>query len=198
MFKEMTVSGQPCWVTRTGYTGEDGFEISVPVPGTLKLVEDLVGDASVRLCGLGARDSLRLEAGLCLYGNDLSEETTPPEAGLTWTIGKARRDTFSFPGGERIRKQIEEGVPQRRVGFEFLEKGAPARQHSKILDMDGKEVGEISSGGFSPVLGKNIAMGYVPKALAKAGTEVQVETRGKKTKAVVKKMPFVNTTYYKP
>ena len=110
----------------------------------------------------------------------LSEETTLPEAGATWTIGKARRDTFSFPGGERIRKQIEEGVPQRRVGFEFLEKGAPARQHSKILDMDGKEVGEISSGGFSPVLGKNIAMGYVPKALAKAGTEVQVETRGKK------------------
>ena len=198
MFKEMTVSGQPCWVTRTGYTGEDGFEISVPVPGTLKLVEDLVADENVRLCGLGARDSLRLEAGLCLYGNDLSEETTPPEAGLTWTIGKARRDTFSFPGGERIRKQIEEGVPQRRVGFEFLEKGAPARQHSKILDMDGKEVGEISSGGFSPVLGKNIAMGYVPKALAKAGTEVQVETRGKKTRAVVKKMPFVNTTYYKP
>ena len=198
MFKEMTVSGQPCWVTRTGYTGEDGFEISVPVPGTLKLVEDLVADENVRLCGLGARDSLRLEAGLCLYGNDLSEETTPPEAGLTWTIGKARRDTFSFPGGEKIRKQIEEGVPQRRVGFEFLEKGAPARQHSKILDMDGNEVGEISSGGFSPVLGKNIAMGYVPKALAKAGTEVQVETRGKKTKAVVKKMPFVNTTYYKP
>ena len=198
MFKEMTVSGQPCWVTRTGYTGEDGFEISVPVPGTLKLVEDLVADENVRLCGLGARDSLRLEAGLCLYGNDLSEETTPPEAGLTWTIGKARRDTFSFPGGERIRKQIEEGVPQRRVGFEFLEKGAPARQHSKILDMDGKEVGEISSGGFSPVLGKNIAMGYVPKALAKAGTEVQVETRGKKTRAVVKKMPFVSTTYYKP
>jgi len=198
MFTEMKVNGGSVWVTRTGYTGEDGFEISVPNADAVKLANALTAQPEVRLAALGPRDSLRLEAGLCLYGNDLNEDITPPEAGLTWTIGKARREKFDFIGGEIIRKQIEEGVPQRRVGLTFTGKGAPARQHSKILDTNGKEIGEVTSGGFSPVLQANIAMGYVNKAFAKAGTELVVETRGKTTPAVVTKMPFVKTTYYKP
>jgi aminomethyltransferase len=198
MFTEMKLNGGDVWVTRTGYTGEDGFEISVPNTHAVKLSNALTDFPEVRLAALGPRDSLRLEAGLCLYGNDLNENITPPEAGLTWTIGKARREKYDFIGGDIIRKQVEEGVPQRRVGFTFTSKGAPARQHSKILDSNGKQIGEITSGGFSPVLQKNIAMGYVEKAFAKVGTELQVETRGKATPAVVTKMPFVKTTYYKP
>ncbi|CAL56242.1 GTP-binding protein TrmE/Glycine cleavage system T protein, domain 1 [Ostreococcus tauri] len=200
MFTEMTVNGGKVWVTRTGYTGEDGFEISVPNEDAVKLAEALEGQPEVRFAALGPRDSLRLEAGLCLYGNDLNEDITPPEAGLTWTIGKARREKCDFVGGEIIKKQLENpaSIPQRRVGLTFTGKGAPARQHSIILDMDGNTIGEVTSGGFSPVLQKNIAMGYVAKAFAKAGTEVQVETRGKRTAAVTSKMPFVNTTYYKP
>ena len=200
MFTEMTVNGGKVWVTRTGYTGEDGFEISVPDEDAVKLAEGLEGQPEVRFAALGPRDSLRLEAGLCLYGNDLNEDITPPEAGLTWTIGKARREKCDFVGGEIIKKQLENpaAIPQRRVGLTFTGKGAPARQHSMILDMDGNTIGEVTSGGFSPVLQKNIAMGYVAKAFAKAGTEVQVETRGKRTPAVTSKMPFVNTTYYKP
>jgi len=200
MFTEMKVNGGNVWVTRTGYTGEDGFEISVPNADAVKLATALEGEPEVRFAALGPRDSLRLEAGLCLYGNDLNEDITPPEAGLTWTIGKARREKCDFTGGEIIKKQLENpaAIPQRRVGLTFTGKGAPARQHSLILDMDGKQIGEVTSGGFSPVLQKNIAMGYVAKAFAKAGTEVMVETRGKRTPAVTSKMPFVNTTYYKP
>jgi aminomethyltransferase len=198
MFTSMKVNGGDVWVTRTGYTGEDGFEISVPNANAVALAEKLESFPEVRMAALGPRDSLRLEAGLCLYGNDLNEDITPPEAGLTWTIGKARRDKCDFTGGEIIKKQLADGVPRRRIGLTFLAKGAPARQHSKILDTAGNTIGEVTSGGFSPVLQKNIAMGYVDKAFAKAGTELVVETRGKTTPAVATKMPFVNTTYYKP
>ena len=200
MFTEMKVNGGNVWITRTGYTGEDGFEISVPNADAVKLATALEGEPEVRFAALGPRDSLRLEAGLCLYGNDLNEDITPPEAGLAWTIGKARREKCDFTGGAIIKKQLEDpgAIPQRRVGLTFTGKGAPARQHSIILDMNGNQIGEVTSGGFSPVLQKNIAMGYVAKAFAKAGTEVQVETRGKRTPAVTSKMPFVNTTYYKP
>ena len=198
MFTSMKVNGGDVWVTRTGYTGEDGFEISVPNANAVALAEKLESFPEVRMAALGPRDSLRLEAGLCLYGNDLNEDITPPEAGLTWTIGKARREACDFTGGEIIKKQLADGVPKRRIGLTFLAKGAPARQHSKILDTAGNTIGEVTSGGFSPVLQKNIAMGYVDKAFAKAGTELVVETRGKTTPAVATKMPFVNTTYYKP
>lgn len=200
MFTSMKINGADCWVTRTGYTGEDGFEISVPNADAMKLAERLESEKEVRMAALGPRDSLRLEAGLCLYGNDLNEDITPPEAGLAWTIGKARRELCDFTGGEIIKKQLEDpkAIPQRRVGLTFTGKGAPARQHSLILDTDGNQIGEVTSGGFSPVLQKNIAMGYVAKAFAKAGTELLVETRGKRTPAVTTKMPFVNTTYYKP
>ena len=197
MFTEAVVDGKPVWLTRTGYTGEDGFEISLLKTDTVALAKKLLENPAARLCGLGARDSLRLEAGLCLYGNDLNDSIGPIEAGLTWTIGKSRRDACDFVGGDVIKKQLADGVDRRRVGLK-VGKGAPARGGSKILDVDGAEVGEVTSGGFSPVLGENIAMGYVKKSLAKAGTELQVETRGRKSTAVTAKMPFVTCHYHRP
>lgn len=194
-FRTMEAGGIPVWVTRTGYTGEDGFEISVQNQNAVALAETLLKNKDVKLSGLGPRDSLRLEAGLCLYGNDLNEDITPVEAGLAWTIGKRRREAFDFLGGETIKAQLAAGVSKRRVGF--VSSGAPARQHSEVLNMEGKVVGEITSGAFSPNLKKNIAMGYVDKEYAKAGTELQVVVRGKKNAATVTKMPFVPTPYYK-
>lgn len=198
MFTEAKVDGKDVWLTRTGYTGEDGFEISLRKEDTLSLTKKLLENEDARLCGLGARDSLRLEAGLCLYGNDLNETISPLEAGLTWTIGKARRDACDFVGGDAIKRQLADGVSRRRVGFKFTGKGAPARGGSVVKTASGEVVGEITSGGFSPVLGENIAMGYVQKAHAKAGTELLVETRGKSTPAVTTKMPFVTCHYHRP
>lgn len=195
-FARVRVGGIPCWVTRTGYTGEDGFEVSVGNGDALALAEKLAATPeTVRFAGLGPRDSLRLEAGLCLYGNDLNEDITPVEAGLAWTVGKRRREAFDFLGGEAIKRQLADGVAQRRVGF--VCEGAPARQHSDVTDLEGNKVGEITSGAFSPCLKKNIAMGYVDKAHAKAGTPLKVVVRGKSNGATVTKMPFVPTTYFK-
>ena len=195
-FQKLDIDGAASFLTRTGYTGEDGFELSIPNDKVLEVTKKLCSDSRLRLAGLGPRDSLRLEAGLCLYGNDLNEDITPVEAGLTWTVGKRRREAFDFLGGEIIKKQIADGVSIRRVGF--VSTGAPARQHSAILTPDGKKVGEISSGAFSPCLKKNIAMGYVDKSVAKAGTALKVEVRGKQSDAVVTKMPFVPVHYHKP
>eukprot|EP00884_Botryococcus_braunii_P017173 jgi/Botrbrau1/4139/Bobra.0192s0012.2 len=192
---KLTLQASPATSLALGTPGEDGFEISVPNDQILKLAKKLLENPRVRLCGLGARDSLRLEAGLCLYGNDLDESKTPVEAGLTWTIGKRRRDACDFLGGEIIKKQLADGVNIRRVGL--LSTGAPARQHSEILNADGKHVGEVTSGAFSPCLKKNIAMGYVDKSVAKAGTPLKVVVRGKQNEATVSKMPFVPNTYYK-
>eukprot|EP00878_Enallax_costatus_P000985 GHUV01001117.1.p1 GENE.GHUV01001117.1~~GHUV01001117.1.p1 ORF type:complete len:412 (+),score=112.07 GHUV01001117.1:159-1394(+) len=194
-FAKFDIKGVPCWITRTGYTGEDGFELSIPNTHLPEIAEAFVSDPEVRLCGLGPRDSLRLEAGLCLYGNDLEQHITPVEAGLAWTIGKRRREKFDFLGGEVIKQQLAEGVPIRRVGF--ISTGAPARQHSELKTLDGEVIGEITSGAFSPCLKKNIAMGYVKKPYDKAGTELKVVVRGKENNATVTKMPFVKTTYYK-
>lgn len=194
-FRRFEVNGAPCWVTRTGYTGEDGFEISVANKDALKLAEALTAHQRVKLAGLGPRDSLRLEAGLCLYGNDLDETITPVEAGLAWTISKKRRETFDFLGGEMIKQQLKDGVPRRRVGF--VSSGAPARQHSEILTADGKKVGEITSGAYSPCLKKNVAMGYVDRPHDKVGTQLKLSVRGKLNDATVTKMPFVPTPYYK-
>jgi aminomethyltransferase len=196
MFTKLDIAGSPCFVTRTGYTGEDGFELSIPNNDAVRIAKALTNDSRVRLAGLGPRDSLRLEAGLCLYGNDLNEDITPVEAGLTWTIAKSRREECSFLGGDVIKKQLADGVTQRRVGF--VCKGAPARQHSDVITPEGQKVGEITSGAFSPCLKKNIAMGYVDKAYAKAGTELKVVVRGKASDAVVTKMPFVPVHYHKP
>lgn len=192
---EIDLDGSSCYVARSGYTGEDGFELSVPANAAVAIAERLLLNDQVRLAGLGARDALRLEAGLCLYGNDIDEQTNPVDAALLWTIGKRRRLAFDFVGGEPTKKAIEAGASRRRVGL--VSKGPPARHGSNILDLDGNVVGQITSGTFSPTLKKNIAMGYVPKGLWKAGTELQVEVRGKKHKATVEKMPFVPTNYYK-
>jgi aminomethyltransferase len=197
MSRTMDIDGRPCFVTRTGYTGEDGFELSIPNDDALPITKKLCDDQRVRLAGLGPRDSLRLEAGLCLYGNDISDATTPVMAGLTWTIPKSRREACDFLGGEVIKEQLENGVSQRRVGF-LVGKGAPARQHSDVTTTDGQKIGEITSGGHSPVLGRSIAMGYVDKAYAKAGTKLHVVTRGKATECETVRMPFVPVHYHKP
>ncbi|XP_021769274.1 aminomethyltransferase, mitochondrial [Chenopodium quinoa] len=192
------VSGFPCYLTRTGYTGEDGFEISVPDENAVELAKLILekSEGKVRLTGLGARDSLRLEAGLCLYGNDLEQHITPVEAGLTWAIGKRRRAEGNFLGAEVILKQIADGPSIRRVGF--ISSGPPARGHSEIQNEKGENIGEITSGGFSPCLKKNIAMGYVKSGNHKAGTKASILVRGKPYEGVVTKMPFVPTKYYKP
>lgn len=179
------------------YTGEDGFEISVPDEDAVDLAKAILekSEGKIRLTGLGARDSLRLEAGLCLYGNDLEQHITPIEAGLAWTIGKRRREEGGFLGADVILQQLKDGPTKRRVGL--VSSGAPARGHSEILDAAGKVVGEVTSGGFSPCLKKNIAMGYVASGNHKAGTALKVNVRGKTNDAVVTKMPFVPTHYYK-
>jgi aminomethyltransferase len=187
-----------CGSGKYRYTGEDGFEISVPNEEAAALALAILekSQGKIRLTGLGARDSLRLEAGLCLYGNDLEQHITPVEAGLAWTIGKRRRAEGGFLGAETILQQLKDGPARRRVGL--VSSGAPARSQSEILDGDGKNIGEVTSGGFSPCLKKNISMGYVANGYHKSGTQVKVTVRGRQYDAVVTKMPFVPVHYYKP
>lgn len=190
-------------ISRGGYTGEDGFEISIPGPSSTAITESLLQSASdtLRLAGLGARDSLRLEAGMCLYGHDLDDSTTPVEAALSWVVGKDRRAEGGFHGSSVILSQLKlkkdggVGVTRRRVGL--VVEGAPAREGAEIVDAEGNAIGKITSGCPSPTLRKNIAMGYVKDGLHKAGTEVGVLVRGKRRKAVVTKMPFVPSKYYR-
>lgn len=193
-----TVAGiENCRVTRCGYTGEDGVEISVDDTKTKHLVEALLqSSGEPALAGLGARDSLRLEAGLCLYGNDIDETTTPVEATLAWTIPKSRRVSGGFPGAEVILKQLKDGATRKRVGF--LSSGPPVRGHMDIVDQQGNVVGMTTSGCPSPSLGKgnNISMGYVDKKMSKNGTELYIVVRKKKVPAVVSKMPFCPTNYF--
>lgn len=183
------------WVSRCGYTGEDGFEISVKNEDAVELWNSLLEDERVLAAGLGARDSLRLEAGLCLYGHDLNEDISPVEGTLLWTISKRRRAQANFVGAEHILKQIKDGVEKKRVGL-LIKSGAPARDGSEVLDADGQVVGFITSGTVSPVLKQKISMGYVPKKLAKSGTQLKVRVRGKEGDAEVTKMPFVPSNYY--
>ncbi|XP_066472032.1 aminomethyltransferase, mitochondrial [Tiliqua scincoides] len=191
----MAVFGVPgCRVTRCGYTGEDGVEISVPASQAVELAELLLRDPTVWLAGLAARDSLRLEAGLCLYGNDIDENTTPVEASLIWTLGKRRRSAMDFPGAPVILAQIKEKPKRKRVGLTST--GPPIRQHMPIHGPEGKAVGEITSGCPSPCLQKNIAMGYVESEQSKLSTTLMVEVRKKSCLALVTKMPFVPTHYY--
>ena len=188
-----------CRITRCGYTGEDGVEISIPQGDVAAVVEALLkSDAGLaKLAGLGARDSLRLEAGLCLYGNDIDESTSPVEAGLTWTIGKRRRKAADFPGASIILKHIKDKPLRKRVGL-VTSGGPPAREKAKIYAAaEAAEVGTVTSGCPSPSLGKvNVAMGYVPMAFAKNGTRLQLKVRNNIMEAVVTKMPFVPTKYY--
>ncbi|XP_058844309.1 aminomethyltransferase, mitochondrial-like isoform X4 [Acipenser ruthenus] len=183
-----------CRVTRCGYTGEDGVEISVPSQHAVQLTETLLKDSAVKMSGLGARDSLRLEAGLCLYGNDIDEGTTPVEASLVWTIGKRRRKALDFPGASIVVQQIKEKTRRKRVGL--VSTGPPVRQHTPILSPEGRVIGEVTSGCPSPCLKQNVAMGYVEAEFSKLGTPIKVEVRKKVVDAVVSKMPFFPTRYY--
>ncbi len=191
----ISIGGADVWISRSGYTGEDGFEMSVPNPAAEEVARLLLAEPEVEAVGLGARDSLRLEAGLCLYGNDLTQETTPVEAGLTWTISRRRRDAGGFPGDDVIRKQIAEGPTRRRVGIK-PEGRAPARAHTPVYVGD-KHVGEITSGGFGPTVGGPVAMGYIDREFAKAGTALELEIRGKRHAAAVEKLPFTPHRYAK-
>lgn len=195
----------PVLISRGGYTGEDGFEISVAnSEETVAVTEALlaVGPEKLQFAGLGARDSLRLEAGMCLYGHDLDDTTTPVEGGLSWIIPKERRGADAgYHGAELISKQLVLkskgglGVERRRVGF--VVEGAPAREGVEIVSKEGEKIGKVTSGCPSPTLGKNIAMGYIKNGFHKTGTEVDVVVRGRNRKAVVTKMPFVETKYWK-
>jgi aminomethyltransferase len=188
--------GQSLWISRSGYTGEDGFEISVPANAAPALADAIAANDAVRPIGLGARDSLRLEAGLPLYGHDLDRGTTPVMAGLNFAINKRRRADGGFPGAMRILAEIENGAPQKRVGFD-VDGRQPVREGALVLDGEGNEVGRITSGGFSPSLQRPIAMGYVASHLAEPGTELKLEQRGKLFDAGVAAMPFVPHRYHR-
>jgi aminomethyltransferase len=182
-------------VSRSGYTGEDGFEILVQPLQAGALWNHLLEDQRVLPIGLGARDSLRLEAGLPLYGHDLDASISPVEAGLAFAVSKRRRESGDFPGAARILKELSGSLSRLRVGL--LVEGAPAREGADILDGNGAAVGKVTSGGFSPTLGRPIAMGYVPPALAAAGTRLGVSVRGRTEPADVTAMPFVPHRYHR-
>ncbi len=183
------------WVSRSGYTGEDGFEISVPAESVESFVADLLAQAEVKPIGLGARDSLRLEAGLPLYGHDLDPGIDPVEAGLTFAIQKRRRENGGFMGAERIQKGFRDGTAEKRVGL-IIEGRLPAREGATI-HLNGEQIGRVTSGGFSPSLNHAIAMGYVVSAHATNGTLLEVDVRGKRLPASVAPMPFVPHTYHR-
>ncbi|EJC66554.1 glycine cleavage system T protein [Rhizobium leguminosarum bv. viciae WSM1455] len=189
-----------CLVSRSGYSGEDGFEISIPSDKAVDVTMRLLEHPDVQAIGLGARDSLRLEAGLCLYGNDIDTTTSPVEAALEWAMQKARRGNGAraggFPGSGRILSELENGAARRRVGLK-PEGKAPVRGHAKLYaDAEGKvEIGEVTSGGFGPSVEGPVAMGYVPLSHAAAGTLVYAEVRGKYLPITVSALPFVTPTY---
>jgi len=188
--------GVDCFVSRSGYTGEDGYEISVPNADAERVWNTILEDARVKPIGLGARDSLRLEAGLPLHGHDVDATTSPVEAALTFALSKSRKEAADFNGAERILKELADGPSRVRIALHVKE-GAPAREGAEIADMDGNVIGVITSGGPSPTLGRNIAMGYAPPAFAALGTELKVIVRGKPAAAEVVATPFVATRYYR-
>lgn len=190
-----TFDGMDVHVSRSGYTGEDGVEVSVAPEDAETFVRSLLAHDEVEPIGLGARDSLRLEAGLCLYGNDIDETTSPIEASIAWTIPKHRREAGDFPGAARILKELADGTTRKRVGI-LPDGKAPARGHTEI-QVDGATVGEITSGGFGPTADGPVAMGYVAREHAKAGTELDLIVRGKPRAAKVAKLPFAPHRYAK-
>ncbi|MVT49341.1 glycine cleavage system aminomethyltransferase GcvT [Bradyrhizobium yuanmingense] len=194
------VAGIKCFVSRSGYTGEDGFEISVPSGDAERLAKMLLEDPDVLPIGLGARDSLRLEAGLCLYGHDIDTTTTPVEAALEWSVQKSRRTggarAGGFPGAAKILAHFDGGASRRRVGLR-AEGRAPVREGA-LLFVDaagGERIGQVTSGGFGPSLNAPVAMGYVPTNLSALGTKLFAEVRGQRLPLAVAAMPFVKNTY---
>ena len=186
-----TIAGCPAIVSRTGYTGEDGFEISIEGADAERVARALLGESEVLPIGLGARDSLRLEAGLCLYGHDIDETRNPAEANLLWSIGKRRKEAKDFPGAA----QTMNGAPAIKLVGIRPEGRAPAREGTEIADKSGRIIGKVTSGGFGPSLNAPIAMGYVESASAAAGTPVDLMVRGKAMPAVISPMPFVPHSY---
>ncbi|MFG1299341.1 glycine cleavage system aminomethyltransferase GcvT [Xanthobacter sp. V3C-3] len=188
-----TFDGEPVEISRSGYTGEDGYEISVPAEAAPAVWAALLAEAEVKPIGLGARDSLRLEAGLCLYGHDIDTTTSPVEAGLVWSIQKRRRAEGGFPGAARVQRELAEGASRLRVGLR-LDGRAPGREGAEIAH-EGTVIGRVTSGGFAPTLAAPIAMGYVPPALAAPGTRLDILVRGKALPATVTPLPFVPARY---
>ena len=190
------IDGSRLAVTRSGYTGEDGYEISIPSDAALRITELFLSAKDVEFAGLGARDSLRLEAGLCLYGHDIDETTTPVEAALTWSIGKRRRAAGGFPGDTVIKQQIADGVARKRVGI-LPDGKAPAREGTGITDADGAPIGTVTSGGFGPSVEGPVAMGYVDIAHATTDTPVILVVRGQPRPGRIAPMQFVPNRYYR-
>lgn len=192
----ITVGGAACWVTRSGYTGEDGFELSLAAGDAVPVAEALLAEPEVKPVGLGARDTLRLEAGLCLYGHDINETTTPIEAGLAWTIPKRRRAEGGFPGCDVISVQLATGPMRRRVGIR-PDGRAPAREGTPITDPAGNPVGTVTSGGFAPTVNAPVAMGYVGAEHSTNGAPLALVVRDLPRPARVSPLPFVATRYYR-
>jgi aminomethyltransferase len=191
-----SLAGIKSWISRSGYTGEDGFEISVPAASVEAVATLLLDQPEVKPIGLGARDSLRLEAGLPLYGHDLDETTTPVEADLVFALSKRRRSEGGFPGWPRIARELADGPIRKRVGL-LVEGRQPVREGAMVVDGEGNEVGKVTSGGFSPSLEAPIAMAYVPLALAAPGTPITLAQRGKIFASRVAPMPFVPHRYHR-
>jgi aminomethyltransferase len=199
-YSPIKIDGIDCYVSRSGYTGEDGFEISVPADQTESLARRLLAEPEVAPIGLGARDSLRLEAGLCLYGHDMNTETTPIQASLLWAISKVRRAdgerAGGFPGAEHIFAQHQNGAARKRVGL-LPQERTPVREGAEIVDANDKIIGTVCSGGFGPTLGAPLAMGYLDAAFTALETPVWAVVRGKKVPMLVSKMPFVPPRYFR-
>ncbi|MEE1926250.1 glycine cleavage system aminomethyltransferase GcvT [Pseudomonas sp. 148P] len=199
-FAPVQLLGEDCYVSRSGYTGEDGYEISVPADKAEALARRLLAEPEVAAIGLGARDSLRLEAGLCLYGHDMNTETTPVEASLLWAVSKPRRADGAraggFPGAARVFAQQLEGVARKRVGL-LPQERTPVREDAEIVDEAGTVIGRVCSGGFGPTLGAPVAMGYLDSAHSALDTQVWAVVRGKRVAMKVSKMPFVPQRYYR-
>ncbi|MEE4317570.1 MAG: glycine cleavage system aminomethyltransferase GcvT [Erythrobacter sp.] len=194
-FGKFTLGGHPVQIARAGYTGEDGFEISLPADAAAEIADLLCAEPEVKPIGLGARDSLRMEAGLPLYGHDMTPETSPVEAGLIFGINKRRRSEGGFPGADRIIREIADGTQRRWVGLK-IEGRLPAREGAEVFS-GSEKIGTVTSGGFSPTLGAPIAMAYVASGHAATGTQLEVEVRGKRLAATVSPTPFVPHRYYR-
>jgi aminomethyltransferase len=199
--KTHSIHGAECYITRSGYTGEDGFEISVPTAAVQVVAESLLAHASVKLVGLGARDSLRLEAGLCLYGHDLNTDTTPVEAALAWSIQPIRRAgaerAGGFPGAEVILSQLIHGAARRRVGLR--PELRPVREGAVLFADEGSTaaVGQVTSGTYGPSARGPVAMGYVAQSLARPGTRLFADVRGQRTPLIVSDLPFIPHRYHR-
>lgn len=199
--RQMQIDGVDCFVSRSGYTGEDGYEISIPTAEAERLVKLFLEQPEIEAIGLGARDSLRLESGLCLYGNDIDQTTTPVEGSLLWAISKIRRAdgerAGGFPGADKIYEQIaEKNYTRKRVGL-LGEGRAPIREGSELFNADGEKIGTVTSGSFGPTVNQPVAMGYVETAYSALETEVFAEVRGKKLPMKVARAPFIEQRYYR-